>query len=603
MNLKRRPSSVTRAKKASPVGEREEGVRQYRGGYRGGAFGDGVGGLEEEREAMGRRDIGGGGKAEKGLPGHRPGASSLDQPRSGIPLPGGGRKRGSGDSRGQAGGPRRGSQGDGPGHKAANSSGGLLRLEGSQGWTASRWQAGGGGVHAEERAGSIDYQRRSSFMMRTGTGPPQQMQAPSGGNYVPVAYRPPWYRQPSDMPSAGPVQVSAGHEQQGERLPTAAGSGGGFAQYGDGDVLAVSGDQQGSRQEGSRQEGSRQEWSRQEGSRQEGSRQGSLKLRLSARTDSGEQHSAHRAHTDSGGTATGTPTQPQSRHHPQAPPASTPGSNQEWIQLELDRLKSEFQFKNQIASMLRTTLADLKTQRGTGPYGQGGPLPGMPLSGVPMPPSQDQLQGGLPAPSGGIMHSPHSAIAGQGGGMAQGGGQLPGSATGHLGGQIPVGGMPQGGMQVPVGSPHAGMMAGGLTLPHGESPMSGVQNSGVSGLGMQAPPPWQGVGYPGGYGGGMGSGDMGGRSGPHALMSPTSPLRELSLTKAELEKKTRRVNDLLAELSQYDAHVRVLTKALEDERHDNAELTQENVLLRSQVERLATASEKLLSGMMAIQAA
>lgn len=56
-------------------------------------------------------------------------------------------------------------------------------------------------------------------------------------------------------------------------------------------------------------------------------------------------------------------------------------------------------------------------------------------------------------------------------------------------------------------------------------------------------------------------------------------------------------------MSQLETHVKLLTEALDDERRDNQELNKENALLRAQVERLTTASEKLLRGMTSIRAA
>eukprot|EP00803_Ostreobium_quekettii_P005078 evm.model.scf_277.10 EVM.evm.TU.scf_277.10 scf_277:67178-72034(-) len=613
MQLRRRISGVPRSKKAS-TGEKDVG-RQYRDGTPAGTVDSGGAGAEEDVREGSRRMIG----ARVASPGHgqkmaqtgarrgregKEGAAQM-QPapqevsrggegagqssvsekaphgrgRSGIPLPGGGSRRGGsmGGGRGVVNGFRRASVGEAPGQKGANPSGGLLRLEGSQGWTASKWRGGGDKAQAEDHPGSADYQRSPAYAAR--------------------------------MTPSPRFQANGGYQQQGERqvVPHRGGS---FPSFGDEESLPSPGD-----------------------------RPDGMQLRLARADSAADQPDSHRGNTDSGGTAAGTPTQlqQQSPTQPQqqsryllqdsdeeavsrestmessregqddggtAPPASPasaapPNANQEWIQLELDRLKTEFQFKNQIASMLRTTLADLKTQtqRGAGGYPQGGPMPG----GQGPPP--DQMPNGVVMPNGGPMMGP---MPGQGGGMPQGGGQLPSPGMGHSSIPIPVGGMPQGGMQMPVGSPHAGVMHGGPGMHLGENQMSqSISNAGIPGpvsVGMQPSSPWQGGGYPGGYGGSIPGGDMGGRTLQHPLMSPTSSMRELSLAKEELEKKDKRINELMAELGQFNAHVKVLTKALEDERHDNAELTQENVLLRSQVERLASASAKLLSGMTAIQA-
>lgn len=68
----------------------------------------------------------------------------------------------------------------------------------------------------------------------------------------------------------------------------------------------------------------------------------------------------------------GRPSRPNGmrRSHTQGPnrAAQSGRSNlsKEWINMELDRLKSEYQFKSQIATMLRSTLAGMKTQRSRG---------------------------------------------------------------------------------------------------------------------------------------------------------------------------------------------------------------------------------------------
>jgi len=91
------------------------------------------------------------------------------------------------------------------------------------------------------------------------------------------------------------------------------------------------------------------------------------------------------------------------------------------------------------------------------------------------------------------------------------------------------------------------------------------------------------------------------RDAAHALLSPSTSARELALTKVELEKKSKHIGQLLAEISTLEAQVKVLSEALEEERRENSDLGQENAILRGQVERLTSASEKLLRGMTAIR--
>lgn len=255
-------------------------------------------------------------------------------------------------------------------------------------------------------------------------------------------------------------------------------------------------------------------------------------------------------------------------------------ANQEWIQLELDRLKTEFQFKNQIASMLRTTLADLKTQRGTAGYPQAGPPGGSPHGGAPVP----TMHSGIPVPNGGILQG----NMGQGGGVAPSGVPIPGMGMTHSGIPGPSSGITQGGLQMPGGSPHVGIPQPGAGMsqhtmpgPGGGVPNMGIPVPQVGPPGMQSA--WQGSGFPHGYSGAPHGADMPSRDGARTLASPSTSSRELAMMKVELEKKSKHIGQLLAEISTLEAQVKVLSEALEEERHENSDLSQENAVLRGQV--------------------
>ncbi|GMH36349.1 hypothetical protein BSKO_04217 [Bryopsis sp. KO-2023] len=182
-----------------------------------------------------------------------------------------------------------------------------------------------------------------------------------------------------------------------------------------------------------------------------------------------------------------------------APQSGKSNLSKEWINMELDRLKSEYQFKSQIATMLRTTLAGMKTQRSrrlshNSPNGFSGPA--LPTHIMP-----DQE----------IVHPRPE--------------------------QLPMDGAPAG--MKPQWSPP-------------QSPMHS-----------------------------------------HAPVSP----REFSALKSELQSRKKEVSNLESDIAALEAHVKLLSDALDDERQDNQDLSLENSMLKAQVEKLTAAGERLLEGM------
>lgn len=172
----------------------------------------------------------------------------------------------------------------------------------------------------------------------------------------------------------------------------------------------------------------------------------------------------------------------ESRHEPGGANANL---SKEWINMELERLRSEYQFKSQIATMLRSTLSGMKTQQ---------PAPTLPSGST-----------GWPA-----LVPQHQKL-----------------------------------MQPEFGIPGPEMAQG----TRWSSPMAGTS------------------------------------------------LGDLEAMKSEAQERKKNISHLESDIAALEAHVKLLSDALDDERQDNQDLTEENMVLRAQVEKLTTAGEKLLKGM------
>lgn len=277
------------------------------------------------------------------------------------------------------------------------------------------------------------------------------------------------------------------------------------------------------------------------------------------------------------------------------PPQQGSAPSQEWLRSELDRLRSEFQLKDEVATMLKTTLDGIKQKEAAAGYGQPQGMP--PGSGVPViSPVGDgnATSSGMLVPS--VSHPPLVGPVGGQGGQPAYASALPMPNDGIYPGNVPV-------ASVSPSVTPVGLWGGGSPGLGSGSRGSGFPPS-VPHLQPGAPHPQYINSYGSGYTFPTATLQGYGIRGPGApIISPRRIERDSGAMRVEMEHKTKQINALLSNVSQLEMHVKLLTEALDDERRDNQELSKENSLLKAQIERLTTASEKLLKGMTSIHAA